>query len=63
MPDPSYTTPEHYPRQFLTNFEHAIQQTESKFRGMVDPDARWTGKQYAFRNLSQNNWENGVCTF
>jgi hypothetical protein len=56
MPDPSYTIPEHYPRQFSTMFEQAIQQSESKFRGMVDSDGRWTGKQYVFRNLSQNNW-------
>ena len=56
MPDPYYTIPEHYPRQFSTMFDQAIQQSESKFRGMVDAEGRWTGKQYVFRNLSQNNW-------
>jgi hypothetical protein len=56
MPDPYYTIPEHYPRQFATNFNHAIQQMESKFRGMVDPDARWQAKQYVFRDLSKNTW-------
>ena len=56
MADPSYTIPEHYPRQFSTMFEQAIQQTDSKFRGMVDADARWTGKQYVFRDLTTNVW-------
>lgn len=56
MADPSYTIPEHYPRQFSTNFEHVVQQSESKFRGMIDSDARWTGKNFVFRDLSTNNW-------
>lgn len=56
MADPYYTIPEHYPRQFATNFNHAIQQSESKFRGMTDSEGRWTGKQFIFRDLSKNTW-------
>lgn len=50
------TIPEHYPRQLSTNFEQAIQQSESKFRAMVDPSAKWTGKEFVFRDLTKNNW-------
>ncbi len=56
MPDPSYIIPEHFPRQFSENFGHEIQQTESKFADAGDTEARWTGKEYIFRDLSQNTW-------
>lgn len=56
MPDPSFTIPEHYPRQFSTNFQHEIQQSDSKFKGLIDPETRWTGKEFIFRDLSGNTW-------
>jgi hypothetical protein len=56
MPDPSYNIPEHFPRQFSELFNQSIQQSESKFRSMLDAEGRWSGKQYVFRNLSQNTW-------
>jgi hypothetical protein len=56
MPDPSFTIPEHFPRQFSINFDQEIQQTDSRFQGLADPEMRWTGKEYIFRDLSQNTW-------
>jgi hypothetical protein len=56
MPDPSYNIPEHYPRQFSTNFGQEIQQADSRFKECIDPEARWTGKEFIFRDLSQNTW-------
>ncbi|HWB01374.1 MAG TPA: phage capsid protein [Verrucomicrobiales bacterium] len=56
MPDPSYTIPEHYPRQFSTNFGHEIQQADSRFKDCIDSEARWTGKEFIFRDLSKNTW-------
>lgn len=56
MPDPSYTIPEHYPRQYSTIFSQEIQQRESRFKGNGMAEGRWTGKEFIFRDLSQNNW-------
>lgn len=57
MPDPGfYNIPEAYPRKLSLTFEHVIQQEESKFMGMQDTQARWTGKEYVFRDLSKNAW-------
>lgn len=57
MADPGfYNIPEAYPRQLSLTFEQVIQQEESRFMGMQDAQARWTGKEYVFRDLSKNNW-------
>ncbi len=56
MPDPYVTIPDNYPRTWSINFDQEIQQTSSKFKEMADGEMRWTGKEYLFRNLSQNNW-------
>lgn len=54
--DPTYTIPEHYPRQFATNFAHQIQQTESRFKSMGVLDPSWTAKEKVYRDLSATAW-------
>ncbi len=57
MPDPGlFSLVESYSRQSDNVFKHVIQQKESRFMGMQDANARWTGKEFIFRDLSKNNW-------
>lgn len=53
---PMDTLPEAYPRAFSLTFDQAIQQTNSKFKSQLTPEARWTAKEFVYKDLSKNTW-------
>src|SRR5687767_6332074 len=63
MPDPTYTIPEHYPRQYAEQFAHQIQQVESRFKPVWNIDPTWTAKEKVYRDLSKNTWVQNNARF
>lgn len=53
---PNETIPDAYPRAYSLVFDQSIQQTTSRFNNAGVVEQRWTGKEYVFRDLTQNNW-------